>query len=133
MNADEVENKSCGNTSWKKQKHKADEKYNKLQHMGLNLLYTLQLSPWYYQCLFHAQPPEPKLHRRDWNCCPEAFHDLNQKVDSPAFQLILLLLIPAGLKLLSLDARPTDRDYHSSSDSQGILNSMTQVRLNHSR
>lgn len=61
------------------------------------------------QHLFHAQTPEPKPYRRDLNCYPKAFHGLNQKVYSPAFQLILLLLIPAGLKLLSLDARPADR------------------------
>lgn len=77
--------------------------------------------------------PGAKLLQRDLNCYLEAFHDSTQKVYSPVFQLILLLLILAGLKLLSLDARPADRDYHSSSNSQRILNSLTWVRLKPSR
>lgn len=70
---------------------------------------------------------------RDLNCYPEAFQHLNQKVYSITIQLILLLLIPDGLQLLSLHSRPSDTAYHSSTNSQRILNSMTQVRLNPSR
>lgn len=64
---------------------------------------------------------------------PEALHGLNQKLCSPAFQLILPLLIRAGLKLLSLNVRPRDRAYHSGSGAQGMLTSMTGVRLSPSR
>lgn len=66
--------------------------------------------------------------RRDWNCQSEAFYNLNLKVYSPEFQLILQLLIPAGLKVLSPDARPPDRACHSSPNSQRTHHSTATAR-----
>lgn len=63
-----------------------------------------------------AKPPSG----RDLNYHPEAFQDLNQKVYSITIQLILLLLIPAGLKVLSLHSRPSDTAYHGNTNSQRI-------------
>lgn len=63
-----------------------------------------------------AKPP----YGRDLNYHPEAFQDRNQKVYSITIQLILLLLIPAGLKVLSVHSRPSDTSYHSNTNSQRI-------------
>lgn len=70
--------------------------------------------------VLHIGPRAKSPSGRDLNYHPEAFQDLNQKVYSITIQLILLLLIPAGLKVLSLHSRPSDTAYHGNTNSQRI-------------
>lgn len=70
--------------------------------------------------VLHIGPKAKLQSGRDLNYYPEAFQDLNQKVYSITIQLILLLLISAGLKVLSLRSRPSDTAYHSNTNSQRI-------------
>lgn len=90
--------------------HKADFTVHAPKNKSLTLwMFALHIGP-------RAKPPSG----RDLNYHPEAFQDLNQKVYSITIQLILLLLIPAGLKVLSLHSRPSDRAYHGNTNSQRI-------------
>ena len=69
------------------------------------------------------EPPGERL-----ELLPTGIANWSQKHCDPTFQLLLLLLFLAGLKLLSLDSRPTDRAYLSRSNSQQTCNAVTQVR-----
>lgn len=129
MNADEGGNEPSAGGFWE---HRVDKSTECILHRAAFTVCPVDKSL-ILMCV-SSSALKAQTSWRDLNCYPQAFHDLSQKVYSPAFQLILLLLIPAGLKLLSLDARPTDRGYHRSSNSQRVLKSATPTpRLNPSR
>lgn len=136
VSGSQVENEPSGKKEGEKRIHIKKNKATRLHfesHMADFIVHTPRKSLTLLMFVFRMGPRAKIPSGRDLNYYPEAFQDMNQKVYSMPIQLILLLLIPARLKLLSLHSRPSDTAYHSSTNSQWILNSMTRVRLNPSR